>query len=187
MTLRIAGGRHRGRPLHALEDERVRPTASRAREAAFDILTHGVPSTMCQLRDADVLDAFAGTGALGLEALSRGAARATFIEKDGAALAALRQNVARLGEGPRAHVVAGDATRPPTASRPAAIAFLDPPYGAGLAPMALVALAAAGWLAPGAVIMVESAASDAFEPPAGFRTIDQRRYGRAAITFLVRE
>jgi 16S rRNA (guanine966-N2)-methyltransferase len=187
MTLRIVGGRHRGRPLHALEDERVRPTASRTREAAFDILVHGVPAAHCRLRDAEVLDAFAGTGALGLEALSRGAARATFIEKDRAALEALQRNVARLGEEGRAHILAGDATRPPRAPQAVGLAFLDPPYGEGLGPVALTALAAAGWLADGAVVMVESAVAEGFAPPAGFRIIDARRYGKAAITFLLRE
>ncbi len=187
MTLRIAGGRHRGRPLQALADERIRPTAARAREAAFDILVHGVPSTFCRLRDAEILDAFAGTGALGLEALSRGAARASFIEKDRAALAVLHQNVVRMAEEARSHIVAGDATHPPTALRAVDIAFLDPPYGGGLAPAALVALAGTGWLAPGSVVMVETGTGDGFAAPAGFRTIDARRYGRTAIIFLVCE
>ena len=187
MSLRIAGGRHRGRPLQALEDGRVRPTAARAREAAFDILLHGQPAALQPLRDAVVLDAFAGTGALGLEALSRGAAHATFIEKDRAALAALRQNVERLGEVARSDIRAGDATRPPRAMRPADIAFLDPPYGEGLAATALTALAQAGWLVSGSVAMVECAATDAFEAPPGFRVLDERRYGKAAVRFLVRE
>ncbi|BBK45374.1 DNA methyltransferase [Allostella vacuolata] len=187
MSLRISGGRHRGRPLQAMEGLQVRPTGARAREAAFDILAHGAPAAFRRLRDAEVLDAFAGTGALGLEALSRGAARATFIEKDRAAVDLLRANAERLGEGARSHVIPGDATRPPPAARPVDIAFLDPPYGEGLAPLALVALAEAGWLATGSVAMVETAAADGFTAPAGFRLIDQRRYGKAAITFLVRE
>src|SRR5690606_23314517 len=119
--------------------------------------------------------------------LSRGAARATFIERDRAAIDLLRANAERLGEGPRSHVIYGDATRPPPTARAVDIAFLDPPYGEGLAPLALVALADAGWLAPVSVAMVDTAAAVGVTAPAGFRLIDERRYGKAAITFLVRE
>ena len=123
---------------------------------------------------------------LGIDAAAS-AAHATFIEKDRAALAALRQNVERLGEVARSDIRAGDATRPPRAMRPAGIAFLDPPYGEGLAATALTALAQAGWLVSGSVAMVECAATDAFEAPPGFRVLDERRYGKAAVRFLVRE
>nr|WP_123690330.1 16S rRNA (guanine(966)-N(2))-methyltransferase RsmD [Stella humosa] len=183
--MRIVGGRHRGRLLQAPFDDRLRPTASRAREAAFNILLHGAPAEARALQDAVVLDAFAGTGALGLEALSRGAARATFIEKDRAVLDLLRLNADRLGETARTHIIAGDATRPPPAPQPADIVFLDPPYGEGLVDAALAALSAAGWIAGGTVVMVESAVKDAFVAPAGFVLLDERRYGKAAISFLL--
>lgn len=185
MSLRIAGGRHRGRPLQALEGDAVRPTAARVREAAFDILLHGRPAGHRPLRGARVLDAFAGTGALGLEALSRGAAHATFIERDRAALALLRANVERLGEGGHADIVAGDAARPPTTTRPADIVLLDPPYAEGAAEAAITALVSAGWIAAGTVVMAEGAARDPFALPPGFELLDERRYGRATIRFLL--
>ena len=147
--MRIVAGSHRGRRLLAPPGETVRPTSDRAREALFNILSHGqLAAGGVPFADAAVLDAFAGTGALGLEALSRGAAAAMFIEQDREALAVLRKNIAALGEGARAQIVPGDATRPPRAMARCAVAFLDPPYRSGLAAPALAALDAAGWLAP---------------------------------------
>src|SRR5437588_5033228 len=131
--LRIVGGSHRGRRLIAPPGEAVRPTSDRAREALFNILSHGrFAAAGLAFADRPVLDAFAGTGALGLEALSRGAAAAAFIENEREALALLRRNIAALDESDRTHVVAGDATRPPRAAFACAIAFLDPPYRSGL-------------------------------------------------------
>src|SRR5712691_5057413 len=145
--LRIVGGSHRGRRLVAPSGELVRPTSDRAREALFNILSHGnFAASGLPFAGRPVLDAFAGTGALGLEALSRGASAAAFIESEREALGTLRRNVAMLDESERAHIVAGDATRPPRAAFVCAVAFLDPPYRSGLAPSALAALAAAGWL-----------------------------------------
>jgi 16S rRNA (guanine966-N2)-methyltransferase len=180
--MRIVGGRHRGRALEAPPGATVRPTSDRAREALFNILGHG--SFAAPFQDVAVLDAFAGTGALGLEALSRGAAEAFFIESDRAALEALRRNVKTLGEGARAHVLAGDATRPPPPRRAAAVAFLDPPYRSGLAAPGLAALAERGWFAPGALAIVEVGAKEAFAPPPGFELLDERRYGAARLLIL---
>ena len=147
--MRIVGGSHRGRPLIAPPGDAVRPTSDRAREALFNILSHGeFAAAGIAFAEAAVLDAFAGTGAFGLEALSRGASEAVFIENDREALAALRRNIADLGETARSRVIAGDATRPPRAPIACAVAFLDPPYASGLAVPALTALAAAGWLCP---------------------------------------
>jgi 16S rRNA (guanine966-N2)-methyltransferase len=186
--LRIVGGVHRGRRLAAPPGEAVRPTSDRAREALFNILSHGsLAASGLPFADRPVLDAFAGTGALGLEALSRGASVAAFIESGREALAALRRNVAVLGEGDRAHIVAGDATRPPRAAFACAVALLDPPYRSGLAAPALTALAAAGWLAPDALAVVELAASEALPPPPGFAVVDERIYGAARLVFLRRE
>jgi 16S rRNA (guanine966-N2)-methyltransferase len=183
--MRIVGGRHRGRALVAPPGGTVRPTSDRAREALFNILAHG--SYAAPFLDAVVVDAFAGTGALGLEALSRGAAEAWFIESDRAALEALRRNVAALGEESRAHVIAGDPTKPPSGrGRAAAVAFLDPPYRSGLAAPALAALAAAGWLAPAAIATVEIAAREGFAAPPGFALLDERRYGAARLLILRR-
>jgi 16S rRNA (guanine966-N2)-methyltransferase len=182
--MRIIAGRHRGRRLEAPEGLGVRPTAERAREAAFDILAHGRFAERPVFEDALVLDAFAGTGALGLEALSRGARFATFLEQDRAARAALQRNIAALGEAARAQVIAGDALHPPRSSGPCDLAFLDPPYGEPLAAPALAALAATGWFAAAALIVLELAARAPFAPPPGFTLLEERRYGAAKIVFL---
>src|SRR5260370_6278676 len=182
--LRFVGGSHRARRLAAPAGEAVRPTSDRAREALFNILSHGnFAAGGLPFAGRPVLDAFAGTGAVGLEALSRGASAAAFIEDGRDALAALRRNVAALGEEERAYVVAGDATRPPRAALVCAIAFLDPPYHSGLAAPALAALAAAGWLAADALVIIEVAAREQSSAPAGFAVIDERVYGAARLVF----
>jgi 16S rRNA (guanine966-N2)-methyltransferase len=168
--------------------EIVRPTSDRAREALFNILSHGqFAAAGIPFAERAVLDAFAGTGALGLEALSRGAAEAFFIENDADARAVLRRNIAGLGEESRAHVVIGDAVRPPRASAGCAVVFLDPPYRSGFAAPALMALAAAGWLAADALAVVEIAAREDFSPPSGFALVDKRVYGAARLVFLRHE
>jgi 16S rRNA (guanine966-N2)-methyltransferase len=186
--VRIVGGAWRGRRLMAPAGEAVRPTSDRVREALFNILSHGdFAASGAPFAGRPVLDAFAGTGALGLEALSRGAGEAAFIEQGREALAALRGNIAALGVEDRAQIIAGDATRPPRAPFAAAVTFLDPPYGSGLAAPALAALAAAGWLLAGALAIVEIAAAEALPPPAGFTIVDERVYGAARLVFLRRE
>ena len=182
--MRIIAGRHRGRPLRAPEGRAVRPTGDRAREALFDILAHGRFADRPVFEAARVLDAFAGTGAFGLEALSRGAAQASFIEKDRDVLAMLRGNIAALGEERNATVLATDALRPPPAAVPVTLAFLDPPYGEELAAPALAALAAARWFAPDALVVVEVAARQKLVPPPGFTRLEERRYGAARLVFL---
>src|SRR3954451_749263 len=184
-TLRIVGGVHRGRRLVVPPGEAVRPTSDRAREALFNILSHGgFAASGWPFADRPVVDAFAGTGAFGLEALSRGAGAAVFIENGREALAALRRNVRALDEEDRAQIVAGDATRPPRAAFASAVAFLDPPYGGGLAAEALPALAAAGWLMPEALAVVELAAAEEWTPLSGFAPLDNRVYGAARLVFL---
>lgn len=183
--MRIVGGRHRGRRILAPPGEVVRPTSDRAREALFNILSHGkYAAAGLPFAEARILDAFAGTGAVGLEAISRGAAAAVFMEREPQALAILRRNVAALGEAERAIILATDATRPPRAGEPCALAFLDPPYGSGLAAAALPALAQAGWLAAGALVIVELAAREPFTPPPGFTLLEERIYGAARLVFL---
>jgi 16S rRNA (guanine966-N2)-methyltransferase len=183
--LRIVGGIHRGRRLVVPPGDAVRPTSDRAREALFNILSHGgFAAEGLPFAERPVLDAFAGTGALGLEALSRGAASAAFIDNGREALATLRRNVGALGEEDRTYIVAGDATRPPRAAFACAVAFLDPPYGSGLAASALPALAAAGWLSPEALAVVELAAAEAWTPLSGFALLDERVYGAARLVFL---
>jgi 16S rRNA (guanine966-N2)-methyltransferase len=185
--MRIVGGRHRGRRLFAPSGEVVRPTSDRAREALFDILSHGRFATQgIPFAEEVVLDAFAGTGALGLEALSRGAAEAVFFEQNPEALAALRRNVASLGESDRAQIRPYDATRPPRASKRCAVIFIDPPYRSAHAASALAALDATGWLTPDALAVIEIGAREEFHPPAGFTPLDERVYGAARLLFLVR-
>jgi 16S rRNA (guanine966-N2)-methyltransferase len=152
--VRIVAGAWRGRRLTAPPGTATRPTADRVRQALFDMLLHAPWGGREAVEEATVLDAFAGTGALGLEALSRGAAQAIFIERDRAALAALRANIAACRAEGRTRVLAADATAPPQGS-PCGLVLLDPPYGAGLVPRAVAALAAAGWIAPGALILAE--------------------------------
>jgi 16S rRNA (guanine966-N2)-methyltransferase len=186
--MRIVAGSHRGRRLLAPPGETVRPTSDRAREALFNILSHGtLAAAGVPYAGMAVLDAFAGTGAIGLEALSRGAAAAVFIEHDREALAILRKNIDALRERSRAQIVPGDATRPPRATSSCAIAFLDPPYRSGLAAAALAALGAAGWLAPDALAVVEIGAREELASPGGFTLLYERVYGAARLVFLRRE
>jgi len=184
--VRIVAGRHRGRRLEAPAGLDVRPTADRARESLFNILEHGRfgGDGTSPLVGAQVLDAFAGSGALGLEALSRGASRLTCMETSAVARAAVRANAAALGETGRVAVLPADATNPPAASAACNLVFLDPPYRSGLAAAALTALAARGWIADGAIGVVETAADEDFAPPAGFMPLDERRYGKAKLLFL---
>lgn len=179
--LKIVAGIHKGRHLSAPAGRDTRPTSSRTRESLFNILAH------CDWVDLDgavVIDAFAGSGALGLEALSRGADHATFLEKAPAALAALRDNAATLGETARCDIRRADATRPGPAPQPCTLALLDAPYHQSLSEPALTALARDGWLAPGAMAVVEIAADETLIPPPGFALRDQRRYGAALVMFL---
>ena len=175
--MRIVAGRHRGRVLAAPAGRAVRPTSSRAREALFNILAQGEPP----LDGAVVADIFAGSGALGFEALSRGAAFVSFIEQDRAALEAIRANARMLGAAEQMAVLAADARRPPPARAPASIVFLDPPYHGGLIPDVLLALRGKGWFAPGARLVIEVAADEAFVPPAGIDIEDERIYGAARL------
>jgi len=185
--VRVVGGRHRGRRLVTPPGLAVRPTADRVREALFNILAHGghVPGGLVGAR---VLDLFAGTGALGLEALSRRAGHVVFIEHDRAALRALERNIQTLRAGTEVTVLARDATLPGgRVGPPAALAFLDPPYRQGLVAPALAALAAGAWLAPGALAVVEVGAREDVAPPAGYTVLDRRRYGATALVFLRRD
>jgi 16S rRNA (guanine966-N2)-methyltransferase len=173
--MRIVGGRWRSRALVAPTSQAVRPTADRLREALFNVLVHayGDPVT-----GARVLDLFAGTGALGLEALSRGAACAVFIDQSAAARALIRENVAALGAGGVTRIFRRDATRLGAAHplAPFSLVFLDPPYGQGLAEKALAAARAGGWLARDALIVVEEAVDAEFKAPPEFDEIERRRY-----------
>jgi 16S rRNA (guanine966-N2)-methyltransferase len=186
--MRIVAGRLKGRRIEAPEGSDIRPTSDRARESLFNILAHsprlGADGDGAPIRDAIVLDAFAGCGALGLEALSRGAAHAIFLDNDFKALHSIKANAETLGETANVTILKADATKPPVAARAASLVFLDPPYGKGLAAPALVALTAAGWIAPGAIVSVETGPGEDFAAPDGFIPIDARRYGKATIALL---
>lgn len=177
--MRIIAGTWRGRALTAPPSDAIRPTADRVRQALFDMLMHAPWAGSGAVRDARVLDAFAGTGALGLEALSRGAAHATFIERDPVALRTLRANIAACGADDRCRVIAGDALAPP-AGQPCRLIFLDPPYGRDLVAHSLDQLAGSGWIAPEALIVVETARTEI--PALAASLLAERIHGAARIT-----
>jgi 16S rRNA (guanine966-N2)-methyltransferase len=181
--MRIVGGSLRGRTLAAPEGENIRPTADRLREALFNILAHAYGDPV---NGARVLDLFAGTGALGIEAISRGAAFALFVDEAAEARALLRENVAVLGLGGTTRIFRRDATRlgPAHPLEPFSLAFLDPPYGQGLAKEALASARAGSWLAPDATVVVEEAAKANFAAPEGFTEVERRRYDETEFVFL---
>lgn len=173
--MRVVGGRLRGRTIASPTSRDIRPTADRLRESLFNILAHAYGDPV---EGARVLDLFAGTGALGIEALSRGAAFVLFVDNGAEARALLRQNVEALGLGGVSKVYRRDATEPGPAHpmEPFSLAFLDPPYGKGLAEKAIVALRDGGWLVPGALVVVEEVKAAAFAAPEGFEEIERRAY-----------
>jgi 16S rRNA (guanine966-N2)-methyltransferase len=181
--MRIVGGRLGGRTLAGPKSQAIRPTGDRLRESLFNILAHGHGDPVTGAR---VLDLFAGTGALGLEAMSRGARFALFIDDGAEARALLRQNVEALGLGGVTRIFRRDATKLGAAHpvEPFSLAFLDPPYRRGLAERALGSLAAGGWLTPDALVVVEEAADAGFQTPDGFTATDRRRYDDTEFLFL---
>jgi 16S rRNA (guanine966-N2)-methyltransferase len=180
--MRIVGGRLRGRALAAPKSQAIRPTADRLRESLFNILMHayGDPAT-----GARVLDLFAGTGALGLEAVSRGAAFALFIDDGAEARALMRQNVEALGLAAIARIFRRDATKlgPAHPVESFSLVFLDPPYGKGLAEKALASAREGGWLTQDALIVVEEA-EGVFKTPEGFEEVERRQYDDTEFVIL---
>jgi 16S rRNA (guanine966-N2)-methyltransferase len=183
--MRIVGGRLRGRVLNETASRAIRPTSERLRESIFDILAHRYPDL---LEGARVVDLFAGSGALGFEALSRGARFALFVDDGAEARALLRGNVEAFGLGGVTRIWRADAAKlgKAPAGAPFTLAFLDPPYGKGLAGPALAALAIGGWLAEGALCVVEEAAKAEVSAPEGFGVEDERTYGDTKVMFLRR-
>jgi 16S rRNA (guanine966-N2)-methyltransferase len=181
--MRIVGGRLRSRPLAAPKTQAIRPTSDRLRESLFNVLAHAYGDPVAGAR---VLDLFAGTGALGIEALSRGANFALFVDDGAEARALLRENIAALGLGGTTRIFRRDAVKlgPAHPIEPFSLVFLDPPYGQGLAERALTSALAGGWLAPGALIVVEEAVESAFVPPAGFTELERRPYDTTELIFL---
>jgi 16S rRNA (guanine966-N2)-methyltransferase len=181
--MRVVGGRLGGRTLQAPRGRAIRPSSDRLRESLFNILTHGYGDLLAEAR---VLDLFAGTGALGIEALSRGAAFALFVDDGVEARALLRDNVERLGLGGTTRIFRRDATRLGAAHpiEPFSLVFADPPYGRGLADRALASARAGGWLQPQALIVIEEAADAGFAAPEGFQELERRAYDDTELIFL---
>jgi len=181
--MRIVGGRLRSRPLAAPRSDAIRPTSDRLREALFNILSHAYGDPVAGAR---VLDLFAGTGALGIEAISRGASYALFVDEGVEARALLRQNVETLGLGGVTRIFRRDATRlgPAHPLEPFSLVFLDPPYGKGLAEKALASAREGGWLTPQALIVVEEAADAGFVAPEGFEELERRQYDDTEFVLL---
>lgn len=181
--MRVVGGRFRGRALAAPQHAGLRPTSDRVRESVFNILLHGVPDFT--LEGARVIDLFAGTGALGIEALSRGAGYCLFIEEAPEARALIRTNVEAMGLTGVMRIFRRDATDlgPAGNMTPYDLAFLDPPYGQGLGETALTVLRDGGWLVPGAVVVLEERESAEVKLPEGFTEIDRRSWGDTQVVF----
>jgi len=175
--MRIVAGRFRGRAIAAPKHEGLRPTSDRVRESVFNVLEHGIEDFA--IAGARVVDLFAGTGALGLEALSRGAASCLFVEDSAAARALIRDNIEAMQLTGVARIFRRDATKLGTAGtmEPFALAFLDPPYGKGLAELGLAALVEGGWLAENAIVVVEERAGTDIALPEMFSELDRRTYG----------
>lgn len=184
--MRIVAGLHRGRRIEPPPGKAVRPTAARIREAAFNLLAHREDGNL--LPEARVLDLCCGTGAMGLEALSRGAARACFVDRSAESLRLTRQNARALGEESRSDFLRRDVGQlgAPPVGAPYTLAFLDPPYRQGLLPQALMQLVEHGWLAGGAWLVVESEKKATLTPDAlqHYRLVRERVYGNTALRLL---
>lgn len=183
--MRVVGGDLRGRALATPKDQAIRPTSDRLRQTVFDILAHARGDPVAGAR---VLDLFAGTGAMGIEALSRGAGFCLFVDSDVEARGLIRRNLEALGLTGRARLYRRDATGlgPLGGMAPFTLAFADPPYGKGLGEAALAAAASGGWLAPGALAVLEEASSAAIAPIPGLNVVDRRRAGASELIFFRR-
>ena len=182
--MRIISGKHKGRRIELVKEaaEIIRPTSDFAREAIFNILTHGKHGE--SVVDKQVLDVFCGTGAFGLEALSRGAKRVTFIDQSREALANARYNATKMGEMDAADFMHADGTKLPKARKPFSIIFIDPPYFGKMIESALKSLHQGGWIAEDGLVIVEHDAKEQVAFPEAYTIVDERRYGRAVINLL---
>ena len=181
--MRVVGGRLRGRNLAPPKSQAIRPTADRLRESLFNILVHGYGNAVA---DARVLDLFAGTGALGIEASSRGAAFVLFVDDGAEARALLRENVEALGLGGVARIFRRDATNlgPAHPLEPFSVAVLDPPYGKGFAELSLTSMREGRWLIKDALVVVEESTEARFSAPDGYVELERRDYGESELIFL---
>lgn len=181
--MRIVAGRLRGRALTPPQTDDIRPTSDRVREAVFSIVASRIGASFSGQR---VLDLFAGTGAMGLEALSRGAEHAVFVDTGVEARGLVRGHVETFGLGGVTKILRRDATDmgPLTGMRPATLVFVDPPYGVGLGERAIASAREGNWIAPGALIVLEERKATAITPPEGTQWLDTRDYGETTITLL---
>ncbi|MBZ9934739.1 16S rRNA (guanine(966)-N(2))-methyltransferase RsmD [Mesorhizobium sp. BR1-1-16] len=181
--MRIVGGEWRGRTLGAPKSQAIRPTSDRLRESLFNVLAHGYDHKVAGAR---VLDLFAGTGALGLEAMSRGASYALFVDEGVEARGLIRQNIETLGLTGRTRLFRRDATKlgPAGTVAPFDLVFADPPYDRGLGEPALASAVAGNWLAPGALIVLEEAADVIIEPVDGLERVERREAGDTQLLFF---
>lgn len=181
--MRIVAGKFRGKQLTSPEDDSVRPTADRVREAIFSIVASRLGPSLDGRR---VLDLFAGTGAMGLEALSRGATNVIFVDTGAEARGLIRDHIEAFGAGGVTRLLRRDATSlgPAGTMGPVDLVFLDPPYGKGLGEQALASLRDGGWLQPETLLVLEEASEVAVALPAGFELEDRREYGAAAVHII---
>ena len=191
--MKITGGKYRGKSIESRPERTVRPTTSFVREAIFNILKHGkflyddqfiADDNPDQVADRRVVDIFCGTGALGIEALSRGATHVTFVDQNSQTLSLTRQNVAHIGELDRAAFLRSDSTMLPRAPKPCHLAFIDPPYHQELVSKALKSLKQQGWLEPGAIVVIEQGKRDDSTVPEGFILLSDRVHDKTRITLL---
>jgi 16S rRNA (guanine966-N2)-methyltransferase len=185
--MRIVGGQFRGKNLEEPDDKRIRPTADRTREALFNILGHGKEyrtSGGPLPIGAKVLDVFCGTGALGIEAISRGAAQVTFMDNHRQSLKLAQQNARNLDVQRQISLINRDGTLPGSGNSAIDLVLMDPPYKMGLAPASLKQLKAGNWLKQDCICVVELAVKEPFEAPDSFEILDERKYGAAKLVFL---
>lgn len=184
--MRIVAGQYRGRAIVTPEGQNTRPTSDRARQAIFNVLEHAPWAD--GLHEARVIDLYAGSGALGFEALSRGAAFCLFVDTDDGARGAIRENMDAYGLFGRCRVHRRSATdlgpRPGSAGEAFTLAFLDPPYAKGLGEQTLARLLEGGWLAPGAIVVFERGSDEPEIDTPGYERLDARDYGAARVLFL---
>ncbi len=183
--MKIIAGKHKGRNIESLPGKDIRPTSGRTRGAVFNILTHGrFYGENSPIIGSRIVDIFCGTGALGLEAFSRGAAHVTFVDENQRAVDITRKNVEKFGEMKNASFIRSDSTRIPPAIKPCKLAFLDPPYESGLAPKGLKSLVKGGWLEKGAIVVVEISKKEELEIPEEFEKVSERIYNSTKIILL---
>jgi 16S rRNA (guanine966-N2)-methyltransferase len=184
--MRIIAGEWRGRRLHSLQDEGIRPTGDRAKSSLFNILTNSSRYAPWPIQGGTVLDTFSGTGSIGLECLSRGAKTAFFMERDRNSLTLLQRNIQLLGAEQKATVLQKDATRPGQPLVNADLVFLDPPYYTDLAEKTLEAFVSTGWISAQALVIVETSAQTQLATPKTLQRLDFRQYGNTSFWFLTR-